>query len=249
MLVKEGIVMWTREELKRNAKIVLKRNYWLTFAVILVSQLIVGVIGDLNAIVDVAVELEVSVPESIVMGASVFSLLVTIFISGPIMVGRKRFMMQSREYDTEFSTLFSGFNSQEFGNNVKVMLVRDIKIALWTFLLIIPGIVKSYEYYFVPYILAENPDLPKDKVFAISKEMTRGYKWDIFVLELSFFGWYLLGAFCLVIGSYFVMPYPEATLAELYAAQRAHVLSAGIVGEDELRGFSGYTQDNYTDWQ
>ena len=240
--------MWTRVELKQNAKIVLKRNYWLTFAIILVSQFIVGVAGDLSSIIDIMVHFEVDVPKSIVMGASVFSLLVTIFIAGPVMVGRKRFMMQSREYDTEFSALFSGFNSQEFWNNVRVMLVKEIKITFWSLLLLIPGIIKAYEYYFVPYILAENPNLPQHKVFAISKEMTRGYKWDIFVLELSFFGWYLLGALCLGIGSFFVMPYPEATFAELYAAQRAHVLSAGIVTENELCGFSGYVQDHYTEW-
>ena len=241
--------MWTRAELKQNAKIVLKRNYWMTFAVLFVAGFITGIGGGVSSAVDVAVQLEMDVSESLVFGVSVFSMLMAIFIAGPMLVGKNRFLMQSREMDTEFSTLFSGFNGDEFVNNVKIMFMREIKITLWTFLLIIPGIIKAYEYYFVPYILAENPHLSHQRVFQLSKEMTRGYKWDIFVLEFSFLGWYLLGTMCLGVGTLFVNPYYEATLAELYAAQRAHVLSAGIVREDELCGFSGYGQDNYTDWQ
>ena len=239
--------MWTRAELKRNAKMVLRRTYWLTFAVLFVGGFITGIGGGVSSAVDVAVQLEVDVSESLIFGVSVFSMLMAVFIAGPMLVGKNRFLMQSREMDTEFTTLFSGFNGDEFVNNVKVMFMRDIKIMLWTFLLIIPGIIKAYEYYFVPYILAENPHLSQQKVFQLSKEMTRGYKWDIFVLELSFMGWYLLGAMCLGVGTLFVNPYYEATLAELYAAQRAHVLSAGIASEEELRGFNVYTQ-SYTEW-
>ena len=241
--------MWTRRELKENAKIVLKRNYWLAFAVVLIAGLVGGVGDGVTAVIDVATELEIHVPETLVFAASVFSVIVGIFITGPITIGKLRFMMQSREYDTEFGTLFSGFDGAEFGRNVKIMLVRDIKVLLWTFLLIIPGIIKGYEYYFVPYILAENPDLPQQRVFELSREMTRGYKWDIFVLEFSFFGWYLLGALCLGVGTLFVNPYWEATFAELYAAQRAHVLNAGLVGENELCGFGRYVENRYNEWQ
>ncbi len=241
--------MWTRAELKENAKVVLRRTYWLSFAVIFVAGLVGGMGDGVTSMIDVATELELRVPETLVLGVSVFALLVAIFIAGPITVGKNRFLMQAREQDTEFTTLFSGFDGAEFGKNVKVMFMRDIKIILWSFLLFIPGIIKAYEYYFVPYILAENPNLSQQRVFELSREMTRGYKWDIFILEMSFFGWYLLGALCLGIGTLFVNPYLEATLAELYAAQRAHVLSAGIVGEDELCGFSGYTQGSYTEWQ
>ncbi len=241
--------MWTRAELKRNAKIVLKRNYWLTFIVLLAGGLISGFGGGVSSCIDVAVELDMYVPESLILGASVFGFLMAFLVGGPIIVGMCRFLMKSREQDTEFADLFSGFNVDEFGKNVKVMFLKQIKITLWTFLMFIPGIIKAYEYYFVQYIQAENPHLPQQRVFQLSKEMTRGYKWDIFVLELSFFGWNLLGAMCLGVGILFVNPYYEATLAELYAAQRAYVLSAGIASEEELCGFSGYTQSDYTDWQ
>ncbi len=241
--------MWTRAELKENAKMVLKRTYWLSFAVLFVAGIVGGIGEGVTSVIDVATEMEVYVPETLILAASVFSLFISIFIAGPITVGKNRFLMQAREYDTEFTVLFSGFNGAEYGKNVKVMLMRTVKVFIWSCLLFVPGIIKAYEYYFVPYILAENPNIPQARVFELSREMTRGYKWDIFVLEMSFFGWYLLGVCCLVIGVYFVNPYYEATFAELYAAQRAHVLSAGIVGEDELCGFGGYTTGSYTEWQ
>ncbi len=232
--------MWTIAELKQNAKTVLKRTYWLSFAILLVAGIVTG-IGDLiTSVIDIATELGIFIPERLVLCANIFSLLVNVFIVGPIIVGKSRFFMQIREYDTEFSVLFSGFNGKEYWNNIRAMILKSIYIMAWSLLFFIPGIIKSYEYYFVSYIIAENPEIPVYRAFQISKEMTDGYKMRIFLLELSFVGWYLLGAFCLGIGVFFVNPYMTATLAELYAAQRAYVLSQGIVGEDELCGFGNY---------
>ena len=140
-----------------------------------------------------------------------------------------------------FQFLFSGFNGKEYWNNIRVMIWKSLYIMLWSLFFIIPGIIKSYEYYFVSYIVAENPKISLHRAFQISKEMTKGYKFRIFLLELSFVGWYVLGAFCLGMGILFVNPYLTATLSELYAAQRAYLLSNGIVGEDELCGFGEYS--------
>ncbi len=48
-------------------------------------------------------------------------------------------------------------------------------------MLIIPGIVKSYEYKMIPYILAENPQISRKRAFEISKNMMDGEKWNAFV--------------------------------------------------------------------
>ena len=95
------------------------------------------------------------------------------------------------------------------------MFLKDLYIFLWSLLFIIPGIVKSYEYRFIPYILAENPNISVDEAFKLSKSMTDNQKGDIFILDLSFFGWYLLGMLT-IIGTVFVTPYHEATNAQLY---------------------------------
>ena len=81
----------------------------------------------------------------------------------------------------------------------------------------IPAIVKSYEYSMIPYLLAEHPEMDRQTVFAASKALTAGHKGDLFVLDLSFLGWYLLGVLCCGIGTIFVVPYHTASRAQAYA--------------------------------
>ena len=147
------MTMWTRAELKSNAKMVLKRTYWLSFAVLLVAGIIGGIGDSVSSVLDLAVEMKLDVPENLVAAAGGLALFVGIFVSGPLVVGTARFFLMAREYDTEFSMLFSGFNGSQYWSNIKTMIMKGIYITLWTFLLIIPGIIKSYEYYFVHYIL------------------------------------------------------------------------------------------------
>ena len=69
----------------------------------------------------------------------------------------------------------------------------------------------------VPYILADNPALDYSSVLKQSKSMMLGHKFELFVLELSFIGWRLLGMMLCCIGIIFVLPYQNATFAEFYA--------------------------------
>jgi len=101
-------------------------------------------------------------------------------------------------------------------NIVKVTFFMQIKLMLWTLLFIIPGIIKALEYSMIPYILAERPDISSEEAFRLSKELTDYQKTELFVLELSFFGWYFLGLLLCGIGIIFVYPYYYATMAELY---------------------------------
>ena len=61
-----------------------------------------------------------------------------------------------------------------------------------------------------------------------------GKKGSIFVLDLSFIGWYLLGALCLGLGHLFVNPYYEATRAELYIFLRERAIQNGLIDPREL---------------
>ncbi len=76
---------------------------------------------------------------------------------------------------------------------------------------------KFYEYFAIPYLLAEHPQMKAKEAFAASKKLTKGYKAELFVLDLSFIGWQILGSLALGVGIYFVLPYMEATYAEAYA--------------------------------
>ena len=51
--------------------------------------------------------------------------------------------------------------------------LKQLFTFLWCLLLIVPGIVKAYEYMMVPYILAENPDMSREEVFERLNEVFR----------------------------------------------------------------------------
>jgi uncharacterized membrane protein len=86
----------------------------------------------------------------------------------------------------------------------------------------------------VPYIVADNPDIGSKRAIELSNQMTKGEKWRMFVLDLSFIGWYLLGFLAFVIGTLFVMPYEDATKAELYLHLRERAVDRGLTSLDEL---------------
>ena len=82
----------------------------------------------------------------------------------------------------------------------------------------------------VPYILAENPGMDHKEAFLISKKMMMGQKWNVFVLDLSFIGWRILEAITFgIVGVFYVEPYYQATMAELYAANRAIAYQNGYI--------------------
>jgi len=139
-----------------------------------------------------------------------------IFIGAPLSVGGRTYFLKGIEGEADAGYLAWVFKSSAYLKVVKTMFMRSLYTFLWTLLLIIPGIVKSYAYRMVPYILAEEPHLDADAAIRRSMDMTQGEKMNMFVLDLSFLGWYILGALFLGIGIFFVHPYYEATYAQLY---------------------------------
>ena len=178
-----------------------------------------------------------------VLGILAFVLLIVAFLCWGILVspiltvGQCRYMLINRSQAPSLGVLFSGF-TRSYWNTVAGMFHMNLRIFLYSLLLFIPGVVKTYQYLFVPYLLAENPDLDPARAAEISTLMSDGEKWNCFVLDLSFLGWFLLGFLLFGVGSLFVNPYYEATKAELYAAMRAKVLASGYVTEAELSGQS-----------
>lgn len=244
--------MWYRAELKQNAKDVLKKNYWMPFAVSLVYPLLSGSAGSVGgssggtgfglSIINMrGVQAENSLLYAIaimliVLLGVALAFALQFFVSGPIEVGKRRFYMENRDSDPSFTKLFYGFKHQ-YLNNSTAMFTTNLFIGLWSLLFVIPGIIKGLAWSQVPYILAENPGMTGKRAREISECMTAEQKGDIFVLELSFIGWSLLGALACGIGSFFVAPYVDATYAELYARLRSNVLENGLVSPEELPGF------------
>ena len=154
-------------------------------------------------------------------GASSFLLmLLGILVLEPICVGGARFFLDNAkkpEEQTSLNRLTMAFRDRNYMNIVLNLLWRDIMITLWSLLLVIPGIIKSYEYRMVPYLLAEYPEMRHKEVFQKSKEMMRGQKWRAFVLDWSFFLWDYVSILTFgLAGIFFVYPYEHAVNAELY---------------------------------
>lgn len=80
----------------------------------------------------------------------------------------------------------------------------------------IAGIIFAYAYKMVPYLLHDYPDLKPKEALKLSREMMRGSKWDLFVLDLSFIGWIVLGVLSMGILLFWITPYIATAEAEFY---------------------------------
>ena len=100
--------------------------------------------------------------------------------------------------------LFSGF--RHFGKALLIQLLTTIYIFLWSLLLVIPGIIKSFSYSLAMYIANDNPNLSANECITRSKELMQGNKFKLFKLLLSYFGWILLCGLTLGILSLWVIP-------------------------------------------
>ena len=123
----------------------------------------------------------------------------------------------SREEETGgVETLFACF--QQFGRFFSAILLTGLFTALWTMLFIIPGIIAAYAYSQTIYILLDHPEMSVMEAIAASKQMMRGYKAQLFVLELSFIGWALVAGCTLGLLLIWVEPYMQVTKANFYNA-------------------------------
>ena len=148
------------------------------------------------------------------------AVVVQALLLNPLEAGGARFFLRNLNSPAEVKELAFCYD-HGYLNVVKTIFFRDLYTILWCLLFIIPGIVKGYEYRMMPYILAEDPDMPTKEVFAMSREMMRGQKWKAFVLDLSFLGWGILSLLTLgIVGIFYVNPYRNMTNAALYERLR-----------------------------
>jgi len=182
--------MINRAELKANAKAQIKGNIGILFVCVLLAGLIMGV----------------TVVGPIVL-APAFGVSMCLIYLG-MTKGKK----------PEVSDIFNGFKDGLFGKAWWLNFITGFFIMLWSCLFMIPGIIKMYAYSMAPYILAENPTMTAREALNESKRITKGHKGELFVLQLSFFWWYLLCGITFGIAYIYVAPYISATTANFYNA-------------------------------
>lgn len=141
---------------------------------------------------------------------------IALFILGSVIgVGYRKYNLNLVDrQEAGFENLFAYF--PHWKNAFKTKLLKTIYEILWTMLFIIPGVIASYSYAMTDYILTENPELTAKEAIEKSKDMMEGNRWRLFCLEISFFGWGILSLLTLGIGSLWLTPYMEASMAAFY---------------------------------
>lgn len=252
--------MWTRAELKENAKKYFKFNYWKMVLVAFIMTLVGGGGYSVNTSVTRQVSSNdykyMSSAEALTVLLSIWAImlvagviisLLSIFLLYPLQVGAQRFFVVSHYQQAELGELGYAF-SNSYMNVVKIMFLRQLYVFLWSLLFIIPGIIKAYEYHMVSYILAENPGIDSKEAFALSKQMMDGNKWKTFVLGLSFYGWMILSLFtCGILAIFYVNPYMQMTFAELYVALKEITFGNQNFEYQNYQGNPNY--QNYQNYQ
>ena len=223
--------MLKSKELRVKAWESLKGKYWMAFAVILVTGLIGSIgnsfvsfaqnLGEVLGLVnpdelDSTMAIGALVLNGVVMFSAIIGSLFGIFVANAITVGVSNYFIKNTYSKPSFKDAFSGFKVK-YGRNIGTLFITGIKVVLWSILFIIPGIIKTYEYAIIPYILADDAEISSKDAFKKAKQMMKGNKWRLFKLEFSFIGWFVLCVLTLGIGTLFLIPYVNAANAEFYA--------------------------------
>ena len=143
--------------------------------------------------------------------------LVEMVVLMPLAVGYSNaFRLMLIKDDYNLLNNMVGIAKTDCKRNILGMLLMAVKILLWTLLLIIPGIVKSYAYMLTPYILHDKPEIGFKEASSLSDEMMKGHKMDLFLIWLGYMGFALLSILALGIPLLWLYPYYQVVLAKFY---------------------------------
>jgi len=245
--------MWNRKELKLQAKDSLRVNYWKSFLITFILLILTGGTGQsinsrmkmgnsdvfnqfqdkLNGFFHMNLEVNPLVLGVLIafigLVVSVFAMAYFFFVINAFEVGGSKYFITARKTEGELKQIVFSFQKGKYFPIIKAMAWKTLFQFLWFLLFVIPGIVKYYSYAMVPYLMADNPNLDYKSALKLSMHMTDGHKGKMFVLDLSFIGWFLLAALTLGIGILFLMPYIFATKAELYFALKNEAIQKGLI--------------------
>lgn len=234
-------MMWNRAELKMRGNMAFKKNYVSAVVVALLMGIFGTVSGESsarrvseNSDIYSGNLFNVGMITGLLAGIATVVILIVlvakVFVGNLLKMGGYRFFILNQTAQPGIGTLLDGFRSGHYVNIVLTMFLRDLFTALWSLLLVVPGIVKHYEYLMVPYIIAENPAMDYKEAFHISKQMMDGEKMEAFIMDLSFLGWYLLSAVtCGLLAIFYVNPYVQASFAEMYTFNKQKAYQEGYI--------------------
>ena len=130
-----------------------------------------------------------------------------------------------RGSDVQLDTMGEGF--KDYGRILGTMLLSSVYQFLWMLLLIVPGIIKGYSYALTPYLLKDHPELKFNAAIEESMRLMSGNKMRLFLLDLSFIGWFLLGLITFGIAFLWITPYWNTARAAFYEDLMSDLRNAG----------------------
>ena len=220
--------------LRARARASLAGNWGLAIGVAAIGQLLGGILVgssflpqiDTQVTIPLLQELSQRLNEGLRIGTMTFSFrngafgLAAFILGGVLQLGYAGFLLKMHDGEKpEFNDLFSQFD--RFGQGFAQHFLRGLYVALWSLLLIVPGIIKGLSYSMTPFIMAEHPELSASRAIELSTQMMEGHKMDLFILNLTFFGWTLLAALTANVGFLALNPYMNAAYAAFYRQLQA----------------------------
>lgn len=151
------------------------------------------------------------------IAGSIVPALGALVVSGPLTYSLTFiFLKQARDnQDMDFKDLTRGFTDC-FGDSFLIALMTAIFTALWSLLFVIPGIVKAYSYSMALNIKCDHPEYNWRQCMNESIRIMNGHKMELFIQDLSFIGWYIVGSLVLGVGVLWVAPYHQAAQTHFY---------------------------------
>ncbi|MBO5525860.1 MAG: DUF975 family protein [Clostridia bacterium] len=154
-----------------------------------------------------------------ILGLSGFTAILVFILSGPIMIGQAYACLKQVRDNSQpvlAKDYVFGVLDNRFSQSILVGLLNALFVFFWSLLFVIPGIVKSYAYALAPYIAIDHPEMEANAVITESRRLMVGHKFRLFCLDLSFIGWYFVGALCFGLGVFWVAPYHQLARANFY---------------------------------
>ena len=141
--------------------------------------------------------------------------IVQFVIGGPVRLGYATHLLKQHDGEkTEINDLFCQFH--RFGDGFCLYLLTILFTFLWALLLIVPGIIATYNYAMAPFIMSENENMTASEALRASKDLMKGHRWQLLCLEVSFIGWNLVSILTLGVGALFLNPYMNTARAAFY---------------------------------
>ena len=139
---------------------------------------------------------------------------ITLPLSWGYTVAILNYFRNSELTDIPFGSLFDGF--KQYKRVLGTTFLYTIYTCLWTFLLIVPGIIKAISYSMTPYILNDRPELCYNDAIEESMRLMEGHKMAYFKLQLSYIGWIVVCILTLGIGIFWLQPWMSAASCAFY---------------------------------